>query len=214
MTRRRPEGDLCHTGDSITPLPTQLILPDAHRPNPAASCALHAEGRRGVFRAVRSAPTCAVPAMAPSAASPTLAASGAAVALVSQTPPFPPTPPPPLRAGVQPSARTGFTGEVTSALPRGPALLPPLPLPAPINSLTLYSSLTGRDWPERPPFTAACSACAVSQAAGNAAEKGSWGRPRGGCRYPRRGKYKRGRGRDVFGRLGPIEAEEPRSSRR
>lgn len=103
MTRRRPEGDMGHTGDSVTPLPTQLILRDAHRPDPAASCARHAEGRRGVFRAVRSVPTCAVPAVAPRAASPTLAASGPAVALVSQTPPFPPGPPPPLRAGVQPS---------------------------------------------------------------------------------------------------------------
>lgn len=212
MTRRRPEGDMCHTGDSVTPLSTQLTIRDAHRPDPAASCARHAEGRRGVFRAVRSAPTCAVPAVVPSAASPTLAASGPAVALVSQTLPFPPAPPSPLRAGVRPSLQA--RGSQEQPLPHSRAVPPYARHFRFLRPSAPYGSLTGRDWPGRPPFTAACGACAVSQAAGNAAEEGNRGRPGGDCRYPRQGKYKWGRGRDMFGRLGHIGAEEPRSSGR
>uniref|UniRef100_A0A8C0DN27 Oxidoreductase-like domain-containing protein n=2 Tax=Balaenoptera musculus TaxID=9771 RepID=A0A8C0DN27_BALMU len=133
-----PEGDKCHTGDSLTPPPTRLTLRAAHRTDPAARWARRGEGCRGVFRTIRPAPTCAAPAVAPNAASPAPAASGPAVALGSLAPPSPPSPlapqlgaeAPQLGAGPPPSARPALKGEATSALPHGPAPCPPFPLPA------------------------------------------------------------------------------------
>lgn len=80
---------------------------------------------------MRPAPTCAAPAVAPSAASPAPAASGPAVALGSLAQPSPPSSPAPqLGAGFPPSTRPALKGETTSALPHGPAPCPPFPLPA------------------------------------------------------------------------------------
>ena len=51
----------------------------------------------------------------------------------------------------------------------------------------------------------------MGQAVGDAAVECGPGRSGGVSRCPRPGKYRRGRGRDEFGRPGPAGAEKPRS---